>query len=351
MIHLLGLPHTDTVAVEWDHCAFTGKIRKLARMLTDQGHPVTLYGSERNDAPVAEHVVCVTDEMRRRWFGDETWATRVFDRWDPTDPCWAESNAAIIKALAERLAPGDIIACPIGSVQRAVTDTYPGTLAVESGIGYEGSWLPHRCFESATWQHWTYGAQGITDGRYYDVVIPNAVVPADFTFRDDHDGYLLFLGRHTARKGLPVVQEIAKHHRVITAGQGGPLEGCEYAGVVHGKDRADLLAGARALLAPTGYVEPWGGCSVEAQMSGTPVIASPWGGFVENVEPGVTGFLPHTLGELLGAVESCDELDRREIHDRAVARFSLDAIAPQYDRWFTRLATLHGAGWYEGAPT
>lgn len=346
-VHLPALPHTDTVRVKFDHCAFTKKCLHLATMLTSLGHHVVLYGSERNEADCAEHVVCVTDAMRDDWFGGPWPEDRVFDRWDAADPCWAESDTAVIKAIAERLEPGDTIAIPIGTVQVAIVDAFPGVVAWESGVGYLGSWLPFRVFESHAWQHWTYGAQNIHDGRYYDTVIPNAVDPTDFTFRADHDGYLLFLGRHTERKGLAVVAELAKHHPVVSAGQGNPIPGVQHLGVVKGRERAALLAGARAVLAPTLYLEPFGGVAVEAQVSGTPVIASPFGAFTETVEPGVSGFLPHTLSELLAAVEACDTLDPYTIRQRAVERFSVDAVAPQYDTYLHRLETLHGEGWYQ----
>lgn len=345
-VHILGLPHTQTTKW-WSHCAFTQKTIALATMLKMTGHDTIIYSGEENDAPCREHVTVTTEDDRRRWFGDETYTDRVFDRWELDDPCWTETCARMAMAIRDRAEPGDLISLTMGLAHKAVADALPTILAAELGIGYEASFANVRLFESAAWQHHTYGRQGIHDGRYYHGVVPNAVDPADFTFRADHDGYLLFLGRHTPRKGLAVVEELAKHHQVITAGQGDPIPGCEHLGVVRGAQRAQLLAGARALLAPTGYIEPWGGVAVEAQMSGTPVIASPWGGYLENIEPGVTGFLPHTLGELLDAVDACDTLDPVAIWQRALQLYSLDAIAPLYDTWLDRIGTLAGDGWYD----
>ncbi len=348
-VHLPGLLHTDTLSVVWDHCAFTTKIRHLATMLQSQGHDVIVYGSEHTDLPLtsgSEHVVCITDAMRDSWFGGPWPRDKVMDRWDVTSPCWDESNAAIIKEMTPRVEPGDLIALPIGSVHSDIARAFPDNISFESGVGYEGSWLPHRVFESHAWMHHTYGRQGINDGRYYDTVIPNAVDPGSFTFSSTPDDYILFLGRHIARKGLEVVREVAKHHRVITAGQDGPLPGVEYAGTVRGADRANLIANARVLLAPTQYIEPWGGVVVEAQISGIPVIASPWGGFTENIEEGFTGYLPHSLGGILTAISDCDWLNRADIRDHAISRYSLTAIAPLYSAYLDHLATLHSAGWY-----
>ncbi len=51
--------------------------------------------------------------------------------------------------------------------------------------------------------------------------------------------------------------------------------------------------------------------------------------------------------EFAVATEWVKDLDPVAIHKRAVALYSLDAIAPQYEQYFARLLTLWGDGWYE----
>lgn len=318
-------------------------------MLTGVGHQVVLYSGPACDADVAEHVVVVTDADRRRWFGDETYADRVFDRWDPADPCWTEMAQSTIAAIRERIATGDIVGLTMGLAQQLVADAFPDHVAAEMGVGYEGVLnTTHRCFESYSHMHYVYGRSGSDpDGRWFDTVIPNAFDPADYRFSTDKDDYLLYLGRMMSRKGLVVVAELAKHHRVLTAGQGDErVAGAEHLGVVTGADKADLLAGARAVLVPTIYLEPFGGVAVEAMLSGTAVITSPFGAFTETVSHGVSGFRCHTLAEFLDAARAVDGLDPKIVRDWAAARFTLDVVAPQYDRWLTRLGTLTGKGWY-----
>jgi len=186
----------------------------------------------------------------------------------------------------------------------------------------------------------------MNDGRFFDVVINNAFDPDDYLFRADNDGYLLYMGRMTPRKGLEVVAELAKRHVVLSAGQGEPIPGVEHVGVVRGAVKAALLAGARAVLVPTIYLEPFGGVAVEAMLSGTPVIASPFGAFSETVAPGISGYRCHTLAEFLQAAEAVDELDPKQIREWALNRYTLNVCAPQYDQWLGRLSTLYGAGWY-----
>jgi glycosyltransferase involved in cell wall biosynthesis len=151
----------------------------------------------------------------------------------------------------------------------------------------------------------------------------------------------------TARKGLAIVAELAKRQPVVTAGQGDErVAGATHAGVVVGAEKAELLARARAVLVPTVYIEPFGGVAVEAMLSGTPVITSPFGAFTETVEHGLTGYRCHTLADFLEAADTVDELDPKTIRDWAADRYATGVVAPRYDRWLQRLATLYSGGWY-----
>jgi glycosyltransferase involved in cell wall biosynthesis len=108
------------------------------------------------------------------------------------------------------------------------------------------------------------------------------------------------------------------------------------------------MAGARALLCPTTYIEPFGAVAVEAQICGTPAIATDWGAFPETVEQGVGGYRFRTLAEGVKAVELAGKLKSKEIRQAALATYSLDAVGPRYDRWFKQLLTIWDRGWYAG---
>lgn len=346
-IHIPGLPHTETIK-DWSTCAFTQKTVQLSNMLYSKEYEIFLYSGENNDAKCAEHIIVSTEEDRRRWFGDETWKNRAFNRWKLDDPCWIEYNNNVISAMMVRVEPGDVLALPMGMSHKQIRDAFPDLLSFESGIGYEAI-VPemHHVFESYAWMHNRYGVYGITDGRFYDTVIPNAFDPDDFYVGPKND-YVLFLGRHTTRKGLVIVEEIAKHHRVITAGQvETPIKGTEYVGIVKGNERAKLISEAKALIAPTIYIEPFGGVVVEAQMSGTVPITTDFGAFTETIDQHVSGFRCHTLQEFLDAVEKVGEIDPVALRRTAVERYSIDSIASQYDTYLKRLNSLFSDGWYE----
>lgn len=173
------MPHLDPVRAN-EPCAFSQKHRRLCQMLTDQGVEVFWYGGPGLDADVAEHVTIVHDFDRQRWFGEETWAEKVFDHWDSSEDCWAQMNQAAICEMRGSVGPTDIIGLTMGRCQEAIAGAFWKNVVAEVGIGYEGPLTStHWCVESEAWRHWLYGKHGITDGRLYDTVIPNAFDPDD----------------------------------------------------------------------------------------------------------------------------------------------------------------------------
>jgi glycosyltransferase involved in cell wall biosynthesis len=150
------------------------------------------------------------------------------------------------------------------------------------------------------------------------------------------------MARPIPAKGLAAVVSIASEgHKVKVAGAV-PVEGTnvEWVGYANEKLRGELMSHAKALLSPTLYVEPFGGVAVEAQLCGTPVIASKWGAFTENIEDGKTGFLVSDYSELKEAVKKVDKLDRAYIRQRAIRLYSTETVAKQYEDYFKRISML-----------
>ena len=107
------------------------------------------------------------------------------------------------------------------------------------------------------------------------------------------------------------------------------------------------MGGAIAVFAPTIYVEPFGYVVIESQMCGTPTITTDWGAFVETNVQGVTGYRCRSFAEFLEAAENAGTLDRAKIRQHAVENYSVEVISERYERYFARLGTLWGKGWYE----
>jgi len=107
--------------------------------------------------------------------------------------------------------------------------------------------------------------------------------------------------------------------------------GAEYVGDIQGAEKADLFAGAKALLFPTRLNEAFGLVMVEALLSGTPVIASAKGACPEVIDPSV-GFICDELDDYLAAVERLGEIRPEVCRDYATERFHYHRMTADYLR-------------------
>lgn len=350
--HVVSLPHTH-VTRDFPSCAFTQKVLRFCAMMKGMGHHVTLYAGEKNEAPCDEHVICVPEAGRRILVGGGHYTDA-----DWSHPGWRAYNRAVVEAMRGRLRHRDFICLIGGHAQKPVADAFPGHISVEFGIGYAGTFARFRVFESYAWMHMVYGAEtggnaGSKDGHWFDAVIPNQFEDGLYSLGAGNGGYALYVGRLIDRKGYRIAQQVCQSRgmRLILAGPGkdrGTGYG-EFVGEVDATERVRLMSAARCLFVPTQYVEPFGTVHIEAMACGTPVITTDWGVFTETVQQGVHGFRCRTFSEFGDALDKADGLDRQRIRDDAVRRFSMTAVAGQYEDYFTRLSTLWGKGWYEQA--
>ena len=109
-------------------------------------------------------------------------------------------------------------------------------------------------------------------------------------------------------------------------------------GEIDEKAKPRFLSGARALLMPIDWPEPFGLVMIEAMACGTPVIAYPAGSVPEVVEDGVTGFIVRNEAEAVAAVRRIDRLDRARIRRRFEERFTARRMAEDYVELYRRIA-------------
>lgn len=359
-LHVVSLPHTE-VSPQFVGCAYTSKVLKFCKMMSSL-YDIFVYAPEGPEIPGATLVPCLHRADRIRIFGADDPAR--LPSW-PTDEQTARFNENVIARLRVHLSDPktSLILLTGGATHAAIANAFPfpAYITCEPGVGYGGIITGRCAFESYAWMHTVYAQKGIHDGRWFDTVIPNYFDPSEFNRLNKGNGkYLLFLGRIVKRKGPDIASEIAKACGLplIVAGAGGKQVGkdivsqevtirdADYVGPVNVKERAKLLAGAKALLVPTTYVEPFGGVAVEAMFAGTPAITTDWGAFPETVRVWRGGFRFRTLGEAKIAVDYCSDLEPAKIRKYAMDHYSLKAVAPQFDRWFKQLFSLWDKGWY-----
>ena len=102
-------------------------------------------------------------------------------------------------------------------------------------------------------------------------------------------------------------------------------------------ERLRLLQGARALLNPITWPEPFGLVMAESLAAGTPVLTFPYGAAPEIVDDARTGFLCRDDAAMVSAVMRVDEIDRAACRDAAEQRFSLQRMAADYETLYQRL--------------
>ncbi len=176
------------------------------------------------------------------------------------------------------------------------------------------------------------------------------------------DAPLVFLSRVEEIKGAHWAIEIARRtgNRLIIAGNhsdSGPEgdywrsrivpeighDGVEYIGPVDDVQKDKLLGGARAMVVPIRWNEPFGIVFAESLACGTPVISRPTGALPEIVRQGVDGFLVQSIEDGCAAVGKLDTIDRATCRRRAVEHFSADAVLARYLELYTRLVARKAA--------
>jgi glycosyltransferase involved in cell wall biosynthesis len=294
---------------------------------------------------------------------------------------WRLFDARVRAELRARVKPGDIIIHTFGRAYAGLVRAFPEQVHVETPVGNnDRPFGAYRIFESEAWRHYCMGRfetmRDPYDGqlmfpaepglaRNFSWAIPNARDAKDWPLGTGEGDYVLFLGRICDAKGCHRIAEIIRRWdklhpgdglRFVFAGQGDfdrvatqTMRGdislarrLEYVGHIKGKDRAKLVGDARVMLCPTEYVEPGGGAAVEALMCGTPVLASAWGCFTEQIDHGYNGGLCRTVADYVKGIEFAKWLNKSRQGNRmmAVAKHSFEAVAPQFDRVFRSFAAL-----------
>ncbi len=166
--------------------------------------------------------------------------------------------------------------------------------------------------------------------------------------------YLAFLGRISPEKrvdraieiavksGLPlkIAAKVDRADRDYFEQRIRPLldqPGIDHIGEIGDADKESFLAGARALLFPIDWPEPFGLVMIEAMACGVPVIAFAGGSVPEVLQPGVTGFIVDSIDEAVAAVGKLDQLPRAQVRRGFEQRFTARRMAQDHVALYRRL--------------
>lgn len=169
----------------------------------------------------------------------------------------------------------------------------------------------------------------------------NGFDPDEYLFQEEKEDYFLFLSslNKAEEKGLYFALELSQKlgFRLVVAGN--PIipevarrckeAGAEYVGAVYGQKKAKLLANAKGLIYPSFLKESFGVVSVEAMLSGTPVIVSNNGALPEIVSPDV-GFVCSSVADYEYAIEHIHQISPKACRQKAINNYHYLQMAQGY---------------------
>jgi glycosyltransferase involved in cell wall biosynthesis len=176
--------------------------------------------------------------------------------------------------------------------------------------------------------------------------IYHGVDPSQYTFREQKQRYLSFIGRLALIKGAHLAIDVARQTGIPLkiAGDVQPqnreyyekkirphIDGelIQYIGTADFKTKNELLSNSLAMLFPIQWREPFGLVMVEAMACGTPVLATPGGSVPEIVRDGISGYICRNVQQMVERVSNLD-LNSNKVRHYVEENFSIDRMVKSY---------------------
>ncbi|MGD2111482.1 MAG: glycosyltransferase family 4 protein [Phycisphaerae bacterium] len=348
MLAPISWPLPPTGYGPWEQVAYN-----LTEALVHRGHQVTLFaaGGTKSSA----HVVITSPHALSTWPEEERTRPREFDprsgllEGPPDARAWEQLHVA---TCMDRAANGDfdvvhshlhihalvfgrLIGCPLVSTLHGaawVRAAHPVLTAYRD--------LPFVSLSDAE--------RRLLPELNYVATVHNGIRLEDFPFEPVKEDYLLFAGRLSPEKGPDTAIEVARRagRRLIIAGMIEPqyqdffdqrikphIDGrnIEYLGLLTRNHLAPLYRKAAGVLFMINWCEPFGLVAVEAQASGTPLIATRFGALPEIIREGETGFVVDSIEQASAATTKLAELSPAACRANVESRFSDKAMAKGYE--------------------
>lgn len=321
----------------------------LARGLREAGHDVLLYGCEGSEDGTIEMAPPTWSEDLGTWrqgMREAAWAARVLRDLECRGGVdlvhdHAGGGALTSAAFISEIPVVHTVHNPLRELWRSFYESVGDRAGLIS--------ISHDQRRSAEHLNWI--------GTVHNAVDIDALHPPGTVERDD---YLLCLARICPDKGQHVAIEVARRtgRRIVLAGKIAHQDGggeyfakdirphvdgdrVVYIPNIAGREKADLIARAGALVLPLQWPEPFGLVMAEGLVSGTPVIAMNKGAAPEIICDGVTGFLVEDADAMTDRVNRTHEIDPRMCARIARECFSPSAMAAGYAGIYE--AVLEGA--------
>lgn len=193
-------------------------------------------------------------------------------------------------------------------------------------------------------------------------VVYNGLAMADYPFSEKQEGYLLFVGRMSRKKGLHIAIKVAQCTNLplkIAAKLDTTFkddvayfeemikpnlnEDIVWLGEVDEPTRNALMSKALCLLHPGLWREPFGLNLIEAMACGAPVVAFKRGSIPEIIVDQETGYVAKDLDDMITAVKNVATLDRAAIRAYSLDTFNAYNMAKGYVGIYENILSEHKA--------
>jgi glycosyltransferase involved in cell wall biosynthesis len=326
--------------------------------------PPKLYGgSERVVYSLTEALVAMGHDVTLFASGDSTTSAKLDAPWprslrlDPDIRDWVATYALMIEYVRQRADQFDVLHFHIDYWPNSVftRQDVPFVTTLHGRLDLAEFAAVYRMFPQVP-------LVSISDSQrkplpdvgwaatIYHGMPENLLTPVPVANRD----YLAFLGRISPEKGieraiqiagrcgmkLKVAAKVDKADADYFKESVEPLladANVEFIGEINDSQKPAFLSGARALLFPIDWPEPFGLVMIEAMACGCPVIAMRRGSVPEVMDDGISGFVVENVDEAVAAFGRLDQIDRNGVRAQFEKRFTSRRMAEDYVKLYERL--------------
>ena len=334
----------------------------LCAVLAERGHALTVFASGDSMVP-GELVPTVPRALRPDGFGGDispymlSTLQAVLERAREFDVI--HSHLETWSGLLARVSPVPVVSTFHGRLDLP----WLAPLLVDLGTDHgKGTSAPNRLVAISA-------HQASVQSQVPWAIIHNGLDLTRSPFMETPGESLCFVGRVDPEKGIVEAIDIAQraerglriaakvgtlpHQRAYYENVFRPAlekagSAVEYLGEVNPSERDQLFAESFATLMPGSWPEPFGLVAIESMACGTPVIARRVGGLPEVIREGRDGWFGDDTRHLAFLTGRIAELDRSEIRQSVLDRFSATRMTTAYEGLYAEVVAASRGSLLEG---
>ncbi|WP_428484571.1 glycosyltransferase family 4 protein [Rhodopila sp.] len=331
--------------------------------LSEAVPPRTYGGTERVVSYLTEELVAMGHEVTLFASGDSVTAAKLEAVW----PCALRFDSTLRDAMAPQMLlmetvyqqahEFDVLHChldywPFSLFSRQPT---PFITTLHGRLDLLEHSRIYRCFEDVPLVSISDAQRRPMPNGNFVGTVYHGLPPDLLTPRPLRRDYLAFLGRICPEKSpdrairiaraagikLKIAAKVDRADKDYFETTIRPLidgDQIEMIGEIGDAEKPAFLSGAKALLLPIDWPEPFGLVMIEAMACGTPTIAFPAGSVPELIDDGVTGFIVNDEAAAVAALSHLDRFSTAAIRARFEQRFTARRMAEDYVAQYRRLA-------------